>query len=104
MCVAPVYLRINSHNHIPRRIRAKDLAQSWLSMTKSHVLNVANNLSTGKFCVANIGLAILGGTATLTMKDGAQIFAALATGCWFLTQSVLAIRNARRLRRIRFSK
>ncbi len=70
-------------------------------MTKAHVIDVAHNLSTGKFCVANIGLAVLGGAATLTMKDGAQIFAAMATGCWFVTQSILAIRNARRLRRSR---
>jgi len=57
------------------------------------------NLAVGAMCRANMLLAMLGMTATLTLKDNAQIFAGLATGCWFTLQFTLAILDRLKKRR-----
>lgn len=60
---------------------------------------VLANFSTGALCKINLLLAMLGGTATLTLEDGAKIFAALATGIWFTLQCILALLDRRKRRR-----
>jgi len=48
--------------------------------------------------LANLGVAVVAWVTTLHLEDGAKIFAAMATGLWFLTQTVLAILTYRRKR------
>lgn len=59
---------------------------------------IAENLATGRACVAQICIATAGLTASFTLKDWLQAFAALATGIYFLTATLLAIRNRNRER------
>jgi NAD(P)-dependent dehydrogenase (short-subunit alcohol dehydrogenase family) len=62
---------------------------------------LAANFANGRVCIANIGLAATGLMSQMTLEGAARIFAALATGFWFLTQSVLAIRSKMRSERMR---
>lgn len=61
---------------------------------------VRHNLATGAICRVNIGIAAVGGGAIIVTEDGAKIFAALATGLWFTTQTVLAVVSFVRKRRV----
>lgn len=60
---------------------------------------VVENLTTGALCKINLCLAALGGTATVTLEDGAKIYAALATGAWFTVQITLALLDRRKRQR-----
>lgn len=67
-----------------------------------------DDVAGGGLFLANAILAIAGNLAVHTLEDGAKVFAALATGFWFVTQTILAIRAAQkkrdRARRNRFDE